>query len=332
MPSPARWRAPSASYGADFESKDLFQACQPIEEVARAGHDAPRFRRSQAGGPRRPAHGAASLGGGAAARRGPGRPKLQPGGVPDQPHLPRAAPRLPHDSPASSRRSSPATASCTATRSSDGAASFGRPPAPGDAPGRRAARACVRGGDRSPAPEGYCEAMRSGLHAALAVAADLAGIALPKLPREMAFGALLAWATDPATVDYQPMHANFGIMEPLVPPVRNKRERIRRLRRAERRGARGLPERARSLRPRVAPARRARRFPPQPGRRGCAVDRSRPGDARGAGLRFCSRGRHRGFLRRPARGDPTRRRTRCAPTASTSRTTRAGRAARRSTR
>ena len=41
----------------------------------------------------------------------------------------------------------------------------------------------------------------------------------------MAFGALLAWATDPATVDYQPMHANFGIMEPLVPPVRNKRER-----------------------------------------------------------------------------------------------------------
>ena len=26
-----------------FESKDLFQACQPIEEIARAGHDAPRF-------------------------------------------------------------------------------------------------------------------------------------------------------------------------------------------------------------------------------------------------------------------------------------------------
>ena len=27
----------------DFESKDLFQACQPIEEIARAGRDAPRF-------------------------------------------------------------------------------------------------------------------------------------------------------------------------------------------------------------------------------------------------------------------------------------------------
>ena len=27
----------------DFESKELFQACQPIEEIARAGRDAPRF-------------------------------------------------------------------------------------------------------------------------------------------------------------------------------------------------------------------------------------------------------------------------------------------------
>ena len=26
-------------------------------------------------------------------------------------------------------------------------------------------------------------------------------------------------------MDYQPLHVNFGIMEPLVPPVRNKRER-----------------------------------------------------------------------------------------------------------
>lgn len=27
----------------DFETRDLFQACQPIEEIARKGHDAPRF-------------------------------------------------------------------------------------------------------------------------------------------------------------------------------------------------------------------------------------------------------------------------------------------------
>ncbi len=73
--------------------------------------------------------------------------------------------------------------------------------------------------------EGYCEAIRSGLHVALAVTADLAGIALPELPTETVFGALLAYATDPATKDYQPMHVNFGLMAPLSPPVRNKRAR-----------------------------------------------------------------------------------------------------------
>ena len=26
----------------DFETRELFQACQPIEEIARAGRDAPR--------------------------------------------------------------------------------------------------------------------------------------------------------------------------------------------------------------------------------------------------------------------------------------------------
>ncbi len=73
--------------------------------------------------------------------------------------------------------------------------------------------------------EGYCEAIRSGLHAALSVAALLGGTALPPVPRETAFGALLAHATDPETVDYQPMHVNFGVLPPLDPPIRNKRER-----------------------------------------------------------------------------------------------------------
>ena len=46
-----------------------------------------------------------------------------------------------------------------------------------------------------------------------------------ELPTETVFGALLAYATDPATKDYQPMHVNFGLMAPLSPPVRNKRAR-----------------------------------------------------------------------------------------------------------
>ena len=55
--------------------------------------------------------------------------------------------------------------------------------------------------------------------------ADLQGVELPALPPETVYGALMAYATDEATADYQPMHVNFGIMRPLDPPVRNKRER-----------------------------------------------------------------------------------------------------------
>lgn len=73
--------------------------------------------------------------------------------------------------------------------------------------------------------EGYCEAVMSGLVAALSVYADLSGIALPAMPRSMAFGALLAYATDPETEGYQPMHVNFGIMEPLEERIRNKQQR-----------------------------------------------------------------------------------------------------------
>ena len=73
--------------------------------------------------------------------------------------------------------------------------------------------------------EGYCEAIMSGLVAALNVYARLSGDDLPRLPRETAFGALLDYATDPATQGYQPMHVNFGIMPPLPERVRNKQQR-----------------------------------------------------------------------------------------------------------
>ena len=73
--------------------------------------------------------------------------------------------------------------------------------------------------------EGYCEAIRSGLHVAFAVAAELRGAQAPALPRETAFGALLAYATDPAVKDYQPMHVNFGILPPFEQRIRNKRDR-----------------------------------------------------------------------------------------------------------
>lgn len=73
--------------------------------------------------------------------------------------------------------------------------------------------------------EGYCEAIGSGLISALHVAAYVRNLAIEPPPQETAFGALLAYATNSATQDYQPMHVNFGIMKPLGQRIRNKRDR-----------------------------------------------------------------------------------------------------------
>jgi len=73
--------------------------------------------------------------------------------------------------------------------------------------------------------EGYAEAAASGLIAALNTWADISGNPAVVLPETTAFGSLVAYATDPATDPYQPMHVNFGIIPPLPQRVRGKRER-----------------------------------------------------------------------------------------------------------
>jgi len=73
--------------------------------------------------------------------------------------------------------------------------------------------------------EGYAEAMMSGLVAALAVYAMLTEKELPHVPVESSFGALLAYASDPATKNYQPMHVNFGLIPPLEEPIKDKQRR-----------------------------------------------------------------------------------------------------------
>ena len=70
--------------------------------------------------------------------------------------------------------------------------------------------------------EGYLEAAASGLLAALGTYAALVAAPAVWLPRSTALGALIAYATDPETSPYQPMHVNFGIMPPLDVPVRDK--------------------------------------------------------------------------------------------------------------
>jgi methylenetetrahydrofolate--tRNA-(uracil-5-)-methyltransferase len=73
--------------------------------------------------------------------------------------------------------------------------------------------------------EGYLEAAATGLLAALGVVASRRAAPPFVLPKETVLGALVAYATDPGTSDYQPMHVNFGLVPPLDPPVRGKRGR-----------------------------------------------------------------------------------------------------------
>ncbi len=73
--------------------------------------------------------------------------------------------------------------------------------------------------------EGYLEAIATGLLAALGVFAARSGIPSLVLPPTTALGALIAYATDPDTIDYQPMHVNFGLVPPLAERVRGKRAR-----------------------------------------------------------------------------------------------------------
>ena len=73
--------------------------------------------------------------------------------------------------------------------------------------------------------EGYVGNIATGLVAALNLARALRS-EIPWIPpRESMLGALCHYVTHAEPAHFQPMKANFGIMPPLQPPVRNKRER-----------------------------------------------------------------------------------------------------------
>ena len=207
----------------DFETRDLFQACQPIEEIARKGHDAPRFGTLKPVGLTDPRTGCrpwAALQLRAEDAHGSSynlvgfQTNLT---FPEQRRVFRMIPGLEQAEFARYGVMHRNT--------------FVDAPRLLDANLRLHAPAADRLGvpvflaGQIAGTEGYCEAIRSGLHAALAAAALLAGVEPPALPRETAFGALMAYATDPATADYQPMHVNFGILPPFDQHIRNKRER-----------------------------------------------------------------------------------------------------------
>ncbi|WP_077597984.1 methylenetetrahydrofolate--tRNA-(uracil(54)-C(5))-methyltransferase (FADH(2)-oxidizing) TrmFO [Olsenella urininfantis] len=200
----------------DFEQSDLFNACQPVEEVARTGRDSLRFGALKPVGLSDPRSG----------RRPWAAVQLRAENVDrtaynlvgfqtnlawgEQARVFRMIPGLQNaeffrygvmhrnsfvDSP----------------RVLDGSFAI---------PGTR-----VRLAGQITGTEGYAEAIASGLLAALNTYADLRGLDRVSLPRTGALGSLVHYATDPATECYQPMHVNFGLVPPLGGARLKKRER-----------------------------------------------------------------------------------------------------------
>lgn len=225
----------------DFETGDLFQACQPIEEIARKGRDAPRFGTCKPVGLTDPATGrrpwaAVQLRAENAACTAYNLVGFQTNlTFPEQRRVFRMIPGLERAEFARYGVMHRNTFICAPEL-------LGR-----DLRFEKASEAgCpVYAAGQLSGTEGYCEAIMSGLAAAISVFARLRGVDAPVMPRETAFGALLAWATDPATRDYQPMHVNFGIMDPLEQKIRNKQQRYAAY---AQRGARALEDYLQALR------------------------------------------------------------------------------------
>lgn len=73
--------------------------------------------------------------------------------------------------------------------------------------------------------EGYMESAASGIVAGINAAARLCGKEPLILPDFTMTGALLSYICNPEVTDFQPMGANFGIIPPIEPHIRDKRER-----------------------------------------------------------------------------------------------------------
>lgn len=206
----------------EFETKDLFQACQPVEEIARTGKDAPRFG------------------------------ALKPVGLTDPRtgRRPWAAVQL---------RAENAQGSCYNLVGFQTNLTFPEQQRvfrmiPGleraefarfgvmhrntfvDAPKVLNADLELMGASEQmgipvllagqvSGTEGYVEAIRSGLHAAFTIISRFRDVEPPQVPVHTVFGALLRYATDSNTIEYQPSHVNFGMLEPLEHPIRNKKAR-----------------------------------------------------------------------------------------------------------
>ena len=201
----------------DFERRDLFQACQPIEEVARTGRDAVRFGALKPVGLTDPRTGHRPWA--AVQLRAENREGTAYNLVgfqtnltwPEQRRVFRLIPGLEQAEffrYGVMHRNTFVDAPHVLDRT------FAVP----GTTVRLAGQIC--------GTEGYVEAIASGLLAALNTYAELIGAPAVELPATGALGSLVAYATDPATQGYQPMHVNFGLVSPPTDGKRrSKRDR-----------------------------------------------------------------------------------------------------------
>lgn len=201
----------------DFEGGDLFQACQPAEEVARTGRDAIRFGAMKPVGLTDPRTGrrpwaAVQLRAENAERTAYNLVGFQTNlTFPEQRRVFRMIPGLEN---AEFFRYGVMHRNTFVDAPHVLDNTFAVP------------GTTVRLAGQITGTEGYMEAVASGLLAALNTWADLAEVPAVSLPRTGALGSLVAYATDPETAGYQPMHVNFGLVPPLEDAKRRgKRER-----------------------------------------------------------------------------------------------------------
>ena len=191
----------------EFESKDLFQACQPIEEIARTGIDAPRFGALKPVGLTDPRTG----------RRPWAALQLRAEDAHGESYnLVGFQTNLTWPEQRRVFRMIPGLEECEFFRYGVmHRNTFIDAPACLDETFALKGDRRIRFAGQITGTEGYTEAIATGLLAAFNTLADLRGLALSPLPVTGALGSLMAYATDPATKDYQPMHVNFGIVPPL---------------------------------------------------------------------------------------------------------------------
>ena len=200
----------------DFEQRDLFCSCQPVEEVARTGHDTLRHGALKPVGLVDPRTGrrpwaVVQLRAENATRTAYNLVGFQTNLTwPEQRRVFRMIPGL---------ESAEFLRYGVMHRNSFVDAPHALDPTFA-IPGTR-----VRLAGQITGTEGYVEAIASGLLAALNVFAELTGARPVELPSTGSLGSLVRYATDPATVDYQPMHVNFGLYPPLQDAPRRKGER-----------------------------------------------------------------------------------------------------------